>query len=92
MTQSVLDQKAPLVGQQIIAEGYTIAVLARCQCREHGSAVLMSVTCSAAGTAAAVGQCHACGLAYSVRGMDLDSQARLTFNIAVLSTNPIQDS
>jgi hypothetical protein len=92
MTNSVLDQNVPIVGQQIVAEGYTIAVIARCRCKDGGSAVLMSVTCSQAGTAASVGQCPSCGLAYSVRGMDLDKQARLMFNIAVLTSENPQES
>lgn len=87
MPHSALEH-VPLVGQQITAEGYTIAVTARCQCKTGGSPVLMSVTCSVAGTAASVGQCHSCGLAYSVQGIDLDAQARLAFNIAVLGTAP----
>ena len=90
---SVIDQNVPIIGQQIAVEGYTIAVIARCNCRPNGSAVLMSVTCSEAGTAASVGQCRSCGHAYSVQGMDLDRQARLSFNIAVLSTEKLpQDS
>ena len=93
MNTSVLDQNVPIVGQQIVADGYTVSVIARCQCRPSGSTVIMSVTCSSAGTAAAVGQCRACGMAYSVQGMELDNQARLSFNIAVLSaTSPLQDS
>lgn len=87
MTHSVLDQNVPLVGQQIGVEGYTIAVIARCRCREGGSAVLMSVTYSEAGTAVSVGQCSHCGQAYSVQAIDLDSQARLKFQLALLSTD-----
>lgn len=89
---SVIDQNVPIVGQQIAAEGYTVSVMARCHCRPGGSSVIMSVTCSSAGTTVAVGQCSLCGHAYSIQGIDIDRQARLTFNIAVLSTTPPQDS
>lgn len=86
------DSSIPSVGQQISVDGYTINVSARCQCKAVGSFVLMNVTCSSAGTAIVPGACAACGLGYTIQGMELDKQARLTFNIAVLSTSALKDS
>lgn len=87
-TASLVSSSVPLLGQQIAVEGYTIAVTARCTCKDGGSPVLMAVTCSSVGTAVIAGQCHSCGLGYSVQGMELDAQARLNFQIAILSTTP----
>ena len=86
MQNLIDDPSIPSVGQQIVVEGYTIAVSARCQCASSGSPVLISLTCSASGTAITAGVCPKCKLAYSIQGMELDAQARLKFGVAILSS------
>ncbi len=88
MPTAFAQSSVPILGQAIAVEGYTIAVTARCQCQTGGSPVLLAVTCSSAGTAVITGQCAACGHGYSVQGMEIDPQARLSFQIAILSTTP----
>lgn len=85
MTIPFPHQNVPILGQKLTVDGYTIAVSARCQCEEKGAFVSMTVTCSSAGTAIVPGACPKCGTGYTVHGMELDKQARLTFNVAVLS-------
>ena len=87
MPSLVDDPSIPSVGQQFVAEGYTVVVAGRCQCQTGGSLVPITVTCSAAGTVAAPGACKICGLGYAVEGMRMDSAGRLSFAIAVLSHN-----
>lgn len=88
MLNLVNDPSIPSVGQQITVDGYTLSVSTRCQCQSGGSFVSMAITCSSAGTAIVPGACPVCKLGYTIQGMELDKQARLTFNIAVLSGQP----
>lgn len=92
MLNLVNDPSIPSVGQQLTVDGYTIAVSARCQCQAAGAFVSMTVTCSSAGTAIVPGACPICKLGYTIQGMELDKQARLTFNVAVLTSAPPKDS
>lgn len=78
----------PILGQQIVVEGYSIATIARCQCETGGSPVLLTVTCSAAGINGLPSVCAKCRTGYAVQGMQLDQQGRLLFQIAVLSSTP----
>ncbi len=78
----------PIIGQQLTVEGYTIAIAARCQCQPSGSLVALSVTAGASGTIAPPNTCARCGLGYEVQGIQMDSKGRLTFAVAVLSTQP----
>ena len=86
------DPSIPSVGQQIVVEGYTIAVAARCQCESIGSSVLISLTCSSSGTAITAGLCPKCKFGYSIQGMELDAQARLKFAVAILSAKTETES
>lgn len=74
----------PIIGQQLVVEGYTVAVAARCQCQPSGSLVALSVTVGGSGTIAPPNTCARCGLGYSVQGMQMDAQGRLIFQVAVL--------
>lgn len=82
----------PIIGQQIGVDGYTIAISARCQCTAQGTFVSMTVNCSLAGVAISAGVCPRCKLGYTVQGMDLDNQARLTFRIAAFSAKSPDES
>jgi hypothetical protein len=87
---SLADAHVPLLGQQIVVDGYSIAVPARCQCEQAGSLVLLTVSVSGAGTSAPPIGCAKCGQFYAIQGIQLDSQNRLSFAIAILSSR--QDS
>lgn len=78
----------PILGQQIVVEGYTIATSARCQCEPGGTPVLLSVTCSGVGLQGLQSACVRCGTGYAIQGMQLDAQGRLLFQMAVLSKIP----
>lgn len=78
----------PILGQQIVVEGYSIVTVARCQCESGGSPVLLTVVCSAAGLNGLPNACSKCHTGYAVQGMQLDVQGRLLFQIAVLSNTP----
>lgn len=89
---TLTDAHVPIIGQQLVVEGYTIAASARCQCKSGGSLVPLTVTASAAGTVAPVGHCPSCGMGYGVEGVQMDAKGRLTFAVAVLSAKPSADS
>jgi hypothetical protein len=76
----------PILGQQIVVEGYTIATAARCQCQPSGSPVLLSVTLSASGLAGLPNSCAKCGTGYAIQGMQMDAQGRLLFQLAVIGS------
>lgn len=80
------DPSIPRVGQQFAVDGYTIAIAARCQCAEAGSFVPLTVTCSTGGTSAPPNSCPKCHLGYAVEDVKMDSHGRLTFAVAVLSS------
>lgn len=75
----------PILGQQIVVEGYTVTTVTRCQCEAGGSPVLLTMTVSAAGIASAPSACARCRTGYAIQGTQQDDQGRLLFQIAVLS-------
>jgi len=86
------DPSIPTVGQALTVDGYTIAISARCHCETGGTFVLMAVNHSAVGDAVIAGVCPRCKQGYSVQGMELDQNAHLRFNVAVLSSTPPSES
>lgn len=81
------DPSIPRVGQQVVAEGYTIAAVTRCQCEAGGTFVALTMVVSPAGTVAPANICAKCRTPYNIQGMRLDANGRLTFAIGVLSTD-----
>lgn len=78
----------PILGQQIVVEGYTITSVTRCQCETGGTAVLLTLTVGALGLQAAPNACPRCHTGYAVQSIQMDPQGRLLFQIAVLSPTP----
>lgn len=78
----------PILGQQIVVEGYTVTSATRCQCEPGGTAVLLTLVVSGLGMSAAPSACPRCGTGYAVQAIQMDVQGRLLFQIAVLAKTP----